>query len=131
VNAALLLIICSTQVVPYWIARPRIMASSITVRIVVHLWAGSIAVGAAIYPLSNPLKRAAFVASLAVVVQYWIFMAMERQFEKHAGREPRLTPFMQPVDITWRDRVVSVAWVFVSITSMLAVFQASADAGAS
>ena len=107
------------------------MASSITVRIVVHLWAVSVGVGAALYRLSNPLKRAAFVASLVIVVQYWIFMALERQFEKHAGREPRLTAFKQPVDITWGDRIVSAAWVIVSIMSMLAVVQAGANGGPS
>ena len=96
---------------------PGAMARSRALRVCVHLASAAVFIATLIYA-TGAVRRAWSAAAIFGLAEYWIFVRMERSFEKRYGRAPKLT-MGSPGDFNWEDRRISLIWWLVCCAAML------------
>jgi hypothetical protein len=107
---AILLLALLCQVVPTVMASaPAAMARSGFVRIATHLAGIGLCVAALEYSAQGPLRGGLMALALLVPIQYWIFVLLERVFERRYHRAPIVSSLIRRFDMKMEDRFISLA----------------------
>jgi hypothetical protein len=107
---AILLVGISCQVVPTVMASaPASTTRSIFVRIAIHLAAIGLFVAACEYSDPGPMRTGLIALALLAPIQYWMFVVLERAFERRYQREPVVSALIRRFDMKLEDRFMSLA----------------------
>ena len=124
-NSLILLSIIS-MAIPYLMASsPAATARSSALRVTIHIAAVGMALGALLDFAPSSLRNSVFTTALAVVLQYWAFWKLERNFEMQYKRPPILRLWTPISGTEWKDRVMSGTCALIGLGSILLIYGAA------
>jgi hypothetical protein len=107
---AVLLVGIACQVVPNVMASaPAPMTRSIFFRIATHLVAIALFVASYEYSDLRPLRVGLIALALLAPIQYWMFVVLERAFERRYQRTPVVSGLIRRFDMKLEERFISLA----------------------